>query len=90
MFQELEAKRRAEGKVTEKLSKKQIEAKQAQLKVESEIRNKVQKVDAFYTACVIAAMCEIILGFLYHVMTLSIDYFGQTLAMVYIYTVASL
>ncbi|XP_067931600.1 stalled ribosome sensor GCN1-like [Watersipora subatra] len=42
---ELEAKRRAQGKVTEKLSKKQLEAKQAQLKIESDIRSKVSKLD---------------------------------------------
>jgi len=40
----LEAKRRAEGKLTEKLSKKQIDAKKAQLEIESAIRVKVNKV----------------------------------------------
>lgn len=50
LFKELEAKRRAEGKLKEKLTPKQLEAKKSQLKVESEIRSKVSSVS--YTSLV--------------------------------------
>ena len=43
-LQELEAKKKAQGKVKEKLTPKQIEARKAQLKIESEIRKDVAKV----------------------------------------------
>ena len=56
LHQELEAKKKALGKVKEKLTPKQIEARKAQLKIESEIRKDVAKVRIMWMKYSIASL----------------------------------